>query len=141
MSRVTFSFDNGPDLAGTRLVFATLADFGIKASFFVVASRLEDPKLRALAEEAQANGHWIGNHTLSHYIPLGADPDAAAPAHEIGAAQDCLATLSHPDRLFRPHGGGGLLAQGHEIVQEFPPSCVPVRRGRQIGSLEGVRCP
>ena len=32
----------------------------------------------------------------------------------------------------------GLLDAGHEIVQEFPPACVPIRRGERVGSLEGL---
>jgi peptidoglycan/xylan/chitin deacetylase (PgdA/CDA1 family) len=213
MSRVTLSFDNGPDATGTRLVVSTLADFGIKASFFVIASRLNSPALYDVAEQAKAEGHWIGNHTLSHRLPLGEDPDPLAPEREIGTAQEYLGTLAQPERYFRPHGSGllspallstaaadflrngrftlvlwnvlprdwqhadgwvpravaqirqhkwslvvlhdtegramrhlgnfikQLLADKHEIVQEFPPSCVPLCRGRQVGSLDGILGP
>jgi hypothetical protein len=30
-----------------------------------------------------------------------------------------------------------LLAQGSEIVQDFPPDCVPLRRGEVIGPMQG----
>lgn len=106
---VTLSFDNGPDAAATPLVLDVLARRAVKASFFVVGKRLSYPTARAAAERARAQGHWIGNHSMTHSLPLGlaVEPDAAE--REIGAAQAALGALAHPDRLFRPFGGGGHL--------------------------------
>ena len=82
-----------------------LAERGIKATFFVVGEQLREH--RALAERAHAEGHWIGNHTLTHPRPLGASPQAR---HEIEAVE--LGELAHPDKLFRPSGAGGDLEPG-----------------------------
>ncbi|MES2710993.1 MAG: polysaccharide deacetylase family protein, partial [Pseudomonadota bacterium] len=61
----------------------------------------------AASERAQAEGHWIGNHTFTHTGPLGDRHDPGHAAAEIGRTQGLLGALAHPDRLFRPVGGGG----------------------------------
>ncbi len=66
---LTLSFDNGPDPEATPRVLDVLAERGLKATFFVVGEQLRAH--RALAERAHAEGHWIGNHTLTHPRPLG----------------------------------------------------------------------
>lgn len=208
---VTLSFDNGPDPAATPQVLDLLARRGLRASFFVVGARLADPAGRRLAERAHAEGHWLGNHSLTHSLPLGLGTGPDLPAREIGGAQALLGPLAHPDRLFRPFGGGGhldrrllspaardyLLAGGYSCVlwnvvprdwedpegwieravaqcaaerwplvvlhdiaggaigrldrflgrladagyafrQDFPPDCVPIRRGRLMRPLDGL---
>ncbi|MBF6065359.1 polysaccharide deacetylase family protein [Nocardia terpenica] len=106
--KVTLSFDNGPS-AATSGVLDVLADHGVAASFFVVGYELARPGARALSERALAEGHWIGNHTLTHSIQFGDSDDPDLPAREIGRTQDLLGPLSHSDKLFRPYGGGGIL--------------------------------
>ena len=32
------------------------------------------------------------------------------------------------------------IAEGIEIVQEFPPECTPILNGKLVGSLEGITC-
>ncbi len=71
-----------------------LAERGLKATFFVVGEQLREH--RALAERAHAEGHWIGNHTLTHPRPLG-EQGKGSP-HEIEATQALLGPLAHPDR-------------------------------------------
>jgi hypothetical protein len=46
---------------------------------------------------------------MTHRVPLGESRRSDDVVEEIGAAQDLLGDLSHPDRLFRPFGGGGHL--------------------------------
>ena len=106
---VTLSFDNGPEPEATPLVLDVLRRRGLRASFFVIGSKLRDPARRALAERAHAEGHWIGNHTFTHAGPLGDRRDPGHAEAEIGATQALLGGLAHPDRLFRPVGGGGRL--------------------------------
>lgn len=103
--RLTLSFDNGPEPGATPEVLAVLARRGIQASFFVIGEKLRAN--RALAERAVAEGHWVGNHTLTHGTPLGGRP--AAEAREEIAATDALLGDLNPHRLFRPNGGGGAL--------------------------------
>src|SRR5205814_8828551 len=109
MFDVTLSFDNGPEPEVTPMVLDILARRGIKATFFVIGEKLSDPVRRAVAERAHAEGHWIGNHTFTHSVPLGRQQGDDVAAQEIGRTQDLLAELAHPDRLFRPYGAGGNL--------------------------------
>lgn len=111
--RVTLSFDNGPEPEVTPGVLEVLRARGLHATFFVLGHKLAAH--RALAERAHAEGHWIGNHTWSHAGPLGHAPDAVAEA-EIARTQEEIGALSHPDRLFRPQGGGGAL--GHHLLSQ-----------------------
>lgn len=108
---VTLSFDNGPEPAVTPGVLDTLSASGVLASFFVLGKNMINPERRKLAERAAAEGHWIGNHTFTHTVPFGrrSEPDAAET--EIGRTQALIGDLSHPDRFFRPIGGGGKLGR------------------------------
>jgi peptidoglycan-N-acetylglucosamine deacetylase len=109
MFNLTLSFDNGPEPEVTPFVLDVLARRGIKTTFFVIGEKIADPARRALAQRAHEEGHWIGNHTYTHSVPLGhsADPDIAEK--EIARTQAMLGSLACPERLFRPFGGGGNL--------------------------------
>lgn len=107
MTRLTFSFDAGPRPAATEPLLDFLAERAISANFFVVGQQLDDEGL-ALVRRAHAQGHWIGNHTLSHGPPLGLEGDADRVAREIGETERRIGPLAHPDRLFRPNGAGAL---------------------------------
>ena len=109
MAKLTLTFDNGPHPATTDAVLLTLAERELPATFFVVGEQLRKPGGRAAATRARDAGHWIGNHSLTHSIPLGDEQDPARAVEEIVAAQDLLGDLAHADRLFRPFGGGGHL--------------------------------
>nr|WP_272876130.1 polysaccharide deacetylase family protein [Neoroseomonas soli] len=102
------TFDNGPEPEVTPGVLAVLARRRIPASFFVIGRKLRDPAARACAEQARAEGHAIGNHTLTHGEPLGRR-GAAESVAEIAETDALIGTLHGPDRLFRPNGGGGAL--------------------------------
>ncbi|HTI67135.1 MAG TPA: polysaccharide deacetylase family protein [Caulobacteraceae bacterium] len=108
MFDLTLSFDNGPEPDVTPGVLDDLVAWDIRATFFVLGAKLATPQGRALAERARADGHWIGNHTWSHGAPLGLRPGAQVAEQEIGRTQAEIGALSHPDRLFRPHGGGAV---------------------------------
>jgi peptidoglycan/xylan/chitin deacetylase (PgdA/CDA1 family) len=69
------------------------------------------PERRAIAKRAHAEGHWIGNHTMTHSTPLGRLADPGKAIGEIVEAQALIDELAHPDRLFRPFGGGGELGR------------------------------
>lgn len=106
--KVTLTFDNGPSET-TGEVLDVLGSYGIRSTFFVVGSQLRQPGARALTERAAAEGHWIGNHTLTHTVEFGDSDDPGLPAREIGDNQDLINELVHPDKLFRPAAGGGIL--------------------------------
>ena len=211
MGKVTLSFDNGPHPEVTPVVLDVLARHRVRASFFVIGARLEAPANLRLAERAVAEGHWIGNHSFTHAVPLGDDPRADAVEREIAATERLIGNLAHDPKLFRPFGGGGKLGRhllshaalayltanryscvlwncvpedwiepdlwasraqaecgrspwtlivlhdyvaaamcrldgfiaaladaGHEIVQHFPPDCVPIRSGRIVGDVMSI---
>jgi peptidoglycan/xylan/chitin deacetylase (PgdA/CDA1 family) len=104
---ITLSFDNGPDPDVTPHVLDVLQRHGLRASFFALGGKLIDRRCRAVAERAHSEGHWIGNHTFSHNLPLGRSADPNVAEKEIGRTQELLGELTHEDRLFRPFGGRG----------------------------------
>jgi len=107
--KLTLTFDNGPEPGVTPHVLDVLRRQGIKSTFFVLGNKLALPGRRALAEQAAAEGHWIGNHTYSHGVSLGERSEADAPAQEIGRTEELVGDLAHADKFFRPNGGGGKL--------------------------------
>ncbi|MHC2564087.1 polysaccharide deacetylase family protein [Bradyrhizobium liaoningense] len=109
MYDLTLTFDNGPDPDVTPRVLDILGERGIKTTFFVIGEKLADPERRGLAERAHREGHWIGNHTFTHSIPLGQQSGRDTAENEIGRTQDAIGDLAHPQRWFRPFGGGGNL--------------------------------
>src|SRR5438445_6021066 len=109
---LTLSFDNGPEPDATPRVLDILAARGIKTTFFVIGQKLADPRRRELAARAYGEGHWIGNHTYTHSVPLGRQTDGDAAESEIGRTQGLIGDLAHPNRWFRPFGAGGNLDNG-----------------------------
>jgi peptidoglycan-N-acetylglucosamine deacetylase len=114
--RVTLTFDNGPSPGTTSTVLDVLAARDVRATFFVVGTMLAKPGGRSLAERARGDGHWIGNHSMTHAVALGDDPDRDNVIREIDDAQALLGDLAHERRLFRPFGRGGLV--GPHLLNE-----------------------
>jgi peptidoglycan/xylan/chitin deacetylase (PgdA/CDA1 family) len=127
---LTVTFDNGPEPSVTPVVLDVLARHGVATTFFVIGNKLSDPRARACAQRAHAEGHWIGNHTWTHTRPLGEQPGEDAAKLEIGRAQAEIGSLSHDPPLFRPTGGGGhldrrlLSAEAAAMLQAGGFSCV-----------------
>jgi peptidoglycan/xylan/chitin deacetylase (PgdA/CDA1 family) len=107
MSRISLTFDNGPEPGVTDQVLDALRARGLAATFFVIGQKLATPAGRRLASRARDEGHKIGNHTFSHSVPLGLTENPDAAENEIGQTQRLLGDLA-PDRLFRPNGNGRL---------------------------------
>jgi peptidoglycan/xylan/chitin deacetylase (PgdA/CDA1 family) len=106
---LTLTFDNGPEPDVTPRVLDILRERGIKTTFFVIGEKLQDPARRKLTARASDEGHWIGNHTFTHALPLGQQPDARTAEQEIGRTEELIGELAHEARWFRPFGGGGNL--------------------------------
>ncbi|MFG0306501.1 MAG: polysaccharide deacetylase family protein [Phycisphaerales bacterium JB040] len=64
-NRVALTFDDGPCPGSTDRILDTLAQHGVRATFFVIGRHCElHPELvRRIADE----GHTIGNHTYDHH--------------------------------------------------------------------------
>jgi hypothetical protein len=72
----------------------------------MVGKSLALPGARRIAERAVAEGHWAGNHTLSHGSPLGLSGDAATAEKEILGMQEAMSGLTDGTCYFRPNGRG-----------------------------------
>jgi peptidoglycan-N-acetylglucosamine deacetylase len=116
MTQVTLTFDNGPDPQVTPFVLETLAQRDVLATFFVIGQRAAEPGAMALVERAHAAGHWIGNHTWTHSVPLGRRTDLDVAEAEIARTQRLIAPVAQNPSLFRPFGGGGIL--GPDLLNE-----------------------
>lgn len=107
INQICLSFDNGPDPEVTPQVLDVLARHDIGATFFPVGDKLRDR--RRHVERAHAEGHWIGNHTFNHIVPLGLTNEPGVAVEEIRRTEALIGDLAHERRFFRPFGGGGLL--------------------------------
>ncbi len=109
MAKVTITFDNGPEPPITHHVLDVLARHGIKTSFYVIGRKVESEEGRAAVARAKAEGHWIGNHSYSHSVSLGASDDPDIYDIEVTKSQEIIGDLAHPDRLFRPFCNAGII--------------------------------
>lgn len=96
---VALTFDDGPNEPWTSRLLDTLADREVPATFFQVgrcAERYPDTTRRVLAE-----GHVLGNHSLSHsFSRYLSQPDQRA---EIAGGAEVLRTISGvTPALYRP---------------------------------------
>jgi cellulose synthase/poly-beta-1,6-N-acetylglucosamine synthase-like glycosyltransferase/peptidoglycan/xylan/chitin deacetylase (PgdA/CDA1 family) len=96
---VAFTFDDGPDPDSTPAVLSILARHAVKATFFLVGTRVErEPEL---VQRLVAEGHEIGNHSFSH-PDFGLVPEHTADI-EIRATNLLLtSTTGRSTLLFRP---------------------------------------
>lgn len=62
--RMALTFDDGPSPYNTPSVLATLAQYGIKATFFLVGVNVQS--FPALARRIVDEGHEVGNHSVYH---------------------------------------------------------------------------
>lgn len=107
-SKVTLTFDNGPEPVVTPGVLDSLADHNLKATFFVLGRKVSEPDRARIARRAIEEGHRIGNHTFTHTTPLG-NLSRESALEEFERTEQALASLDQPERLFRPYGGSGAL--------------------------------
>lgn len=129
MKTITLSFDNGPDPDVTPHVLDVLAKHDIFTTFFVVGDKLRDPARLDLVKRAHDEGHWIGNHTFNHLVPLGQSKHDGLSDIEITLTQELIGPFAHERRFFRPFGGGG------EINQDLLD-----RRAEKILTTGGYSC-
>lgn len=99
---VYLTFDDGPIPEATPFILQTLAEHGVKATFFMVGDNVH--KHPELYQQVVAAGHRIGNHTYNHYggfkHTIKGYMDNASKANE----------LLHTN-LFRPPHGAMRLTQ------------------------------
>lgn len=106
---ILFTFDDGPDPRNTPRLLEHLDTFGVRAVFFLTASRLRGSgewveQNRQLAQEIVRRGHIIGNHTVDHEALPMLD-NAAVVAQIDGADETFTRVLGSRAWLLRPPGG------------------------------------
>jgi peptidoglycan-N-acetylglucosamine deacetylase len=80
---MALTFDDGPSPYNTPSVLWTLAQYGIKATFFLVGVNVQS--FPALARRIVDEGHEVGNHSVYH------SPYQSAPlASQIGPNQSII---------------------------------------------------
>ena len=110
MRKLTLTFDNGPWPGITPGVLDALDAAGLRATFFLVGTQLEQPEGLALARRARDAGHRFGNHTYSHGAPLGlreAPGEAAQEILRMHALMEAHGLVGEVP-LFRPNGRGSM---------------------------------
>jgi peptidoglycan/xylan/chitin deacetylase (PgdA/CDA1 family) len=106
---ILFTFDDGPDPRNTPRLLDLLDERGVKAVFFLTASRIagETPwqrRNRDIAREIVARGHLVANHTVDHaQLPL--LDDAGVLDQVRGADRVFEEVLGSRTWLLRPPGG------------------------------------
>lgn len=107
---VYLTFDDGPIPEATPFILATLAEFGIHATFFMVGDNVRKyPELYRKVVEA---GHRIGNHTYNHMG--GFKHTIATYSANAHKANELLHT-----NLFRPPHGWMRLDQYYWLGKKY----------------------
>lgn len=93
---VYLTFDDGPIPESTPWILETLARYGAKATFFMVADNAR--RYPELHNAVVAHGHAVGNHTYHHVPPFRQTTEEFM--EDVRLADSYLRT-----RLFRPPHG------------------------------------
>jgi peptidoglycan/xylan/chitin deacetylase (PgdA/CDA1 family) len=106
---ILFTFDDGPDPRTTPLLLDRLDEAGIKAVFFLVASRIASAtpiqrEQAQLAREIVRRGHLVGGHTVDH-VQLPLLDDAAVKQQLRGQEEIFEQALGGRPYIFRPPFG------------------------------------
>jgi peptidoglycan/xylan/chitin deacetylase (PgdA/CDA1 family) len=101
---VWLTIDDGPHPESTPAVLELLRGHGARATFFLVGEQVRSHP--ELARRIAAEGHGIGNHTLSHPAWSFWSALPGRTAHEIDGCVAALLLSNAPfQRLFRPPVG------------------------------------
>jgi peptidoglycan-N-acetylglucosamine deacetylase len=99
---ICLTFDDGPDPTYTKKILDLLADYHVKATFFVLGQAAE--QFPHLLEQMMKAGHSIGNHTYSHCHPWMISSKRAQ--HEVARTTAIINNITgNAPRWFRPPFG------------------------------------
>ncbi len=99
--RLVLTYDDGPDEELTPAVARLLHERGVRATFFLVGSRVEE--FPRVCDEVAELGHEIGTHTWSHRNAWKQGPMRGV--REVARGYESLAAWVAPNGLFRPPFG------------------------------------
>lgn len=98
---IALTFDDGPHERYTEEILDILAEYGVRATFFVIGENAD--RYPALLERQLSEGHEIGNHTQTH--PL-RNLTREQMEQEITACETTIGEwVDKRPLLFRPPGG------------------------------------
>jgi peptidoglycan/xylan/chitin deacetylase (PgdA/CDA1 family) len=99
---LALTFDDGPFPIYTTLLLDTLAQLGVKATFFLVGENVQEYPF--LAQAIVQAGHEVANHSFHH--PHLTQLSATQMNEELAQTQDILTALTgQSPRYFRPPYG------------------------------------
>ena len=111
---VALTFDDGPD-RGLDAVLKLLAEYGARATFFVVGEQVERSPSRL--EEIVSHGHEVAVHCYRHRNHLRLTPNQVA--EDMRRARGIVEEVAqHTTRLFRPPYGVFSLASWLEVSRQ-----------------------
>lgn len=100
VGEIALSFDDGPS-RHTLAVLAVLRHYSVRATFFVVGR--EVPGREAILRQVVAEGHELGNHTMTHALLT---QERSRVWAEISEASELIRSVTGVGpRLFRPPFG------------------------------------
>ena len=138
---VALTFDDGPNPATTNRILDTLADAGIRATFFVNTRSTVDVRSSSEAQKTLARiiaaGHVLGNHTANHYDLSKTSTDVEAQLRTVEDDLRAIAPCAPRLTLVRaPFGQPYLSGTDEEQARVFP---IVARHGVHIGwSIESL---
>lgn len=96
------TFDDGPDVKVTPEVLDTLKQYGLKATFFMLGSYMDEHP--DLAKRVFLEGHSIGNHSYTHKI--GNLSSLSSFKNEIKKTNEAIKKItgSYPSLFRSPYG-------------------------------------
>jgi peptidoglycan/xylan/chitin deacetylase (PgdA/CDA1 family) len=96
---VALTYDDGPVAGRTNVILAALDWAGVKATFFMIGSRVE--RFPEVAEDVVRRGHAVANHTWAHVDLVGlSDGEIVASVRDTDGALTTLGIDTLP--LVRP---------------------------------------
>ena len=120
--RVFLTFDDGPSKTATIPILDVLKQENIKATFFVLGSRVD--LYPDIVKRQYAEGHFIASHGYSHvYSQIYASPQSVLDEYNksLASIRNAIRTTEYNPHLFRFPGGyaGGKYAQIKEQAAQL----------------------
>lgn len=141
--QVFLTFDDGPSKQVTIPILDLLKQENIKATFFVLGSRVE--LYPQIIRREYEEGHYIANHGYSHtYSQIYSSPNSVLEEYQKTneAVKNALQNANYNTRIFRFPGGsnGGvyknLKAEAKQLLEDN--NIVSVDWNALIGDSEGI---
>ncbi len=109
---VALTFDDGPSPGGTGEILNVLGDMGVRATFFVIGTELEQNMSEG--RNIAAAGHELGNHSYSHTSMILVSPEFVR--NEIEKTDRLIRETGYNGEInFRPPYGKKLFVLPHYL--------------------------